>query len=155
MTVERRPRFVLGHPVMERRFERRHSTLDASGPNTFPYFRESGERRMRDGDLVCLDTDATGYLGYAVDFSRSFLCGDGNASAAQRDLFGLALEQLQHNAGLLAARRDVRAVRLVGMADACQVPTVRVLLPGARTWGQRRASQRATRDRRRPVRLRR
>jgi Xaa-Pro aminopeptidase len=32
--------------------------LFQSGPNTFPYFRESGERRMRDGDLVCLDTDA-------------------------------------------------------------------------------------------------
>ena len=77
--------------------------LFQSGPNTFPYFRESGERRIRDGDLVCLDTDATGYLGYAVDFSRSFLCGDGKASASQRDLFGLALEQLQHNAGLLAA----------------------------------------------------
>ena len=77
--------------------------LFQSGPNTFPYFRESGDRRMRDGDLVCLDTDATGYLGYAVDFSRSFLCGDGKASASQRDLYGLALEQLQHNAGLLAA----------------------------------------------------
>ena len=40
--------------------------LFQSGPNTFPYFRESGERRMRDGDLVCLDTDAVGYLGYAT-----------------------------------------------------------------------------------------
>lgn len=77
--------------------------LFQSGPNTFPYFRECGERRIRDGDLVCLDTDATGYLGYAVDFSRSFLCGDVHATPTQRDLYGLALEQLQHNAALLAA----------------------------------------------------
>lgn len=84
-----------GEYVMTRLFQ--------TGPNTFPYFRECGERRIRDGDLVCLDTDATGYLGYAVDFSRSFLCGDVQATATQRDVYGLALDQLQHNAALLAA----------------------------------------------------
>jgi len=76
--------------------------LFQSGPNTFPYFRESGERAMRAGDLVCLDTDATAYLGYSVDFSRTFLCDAARGTPAQRDLFGLALEQLEHNAGLIA-----------------------------------------------------
>ena len=76
--------------------------LFQSGPNTFPYFRESSQRQMRTGELVCLDTDATGYLGYAVDYSRTFVCGGGAATPTQRDLFGLAFEQLQHNAGLLA-----------------------------------------------------
>jgi Xaa-Pro dipeptidase len=76
--------------------------LFQSGTNTFPYFRESSDRPMRDGELVCLDTDATGYLGYAVDFSRTFVCGD-TATAAQRDLFALAHEQLVHNSALLAS----------------------------------------------------
>jgi Xaa-Pro dipeptidase len=76
--------------------------LFQSGPNTFPYFRESGERPMRTGDLVCLDTDATGYLGYAVDYSRTFVCGGASGTATQRDLFGLAYDQLRHNASLLA-----------------------------------------------------
>jgi Xaa-Pro dipeptidase len=74
--------------------------LFQSGPNTFPYFRESGERAMRAGDLVCLDTDATAYLGYAVDFSRTFLCVADRGTPEQRDLFGLAFAQLQHNASL-------------------------------------------------------
>jgi len=68
--------------------------LFQSGPNTFPYFRESGERAMRSGDLVCLDTDATAYMGYSVDFSRTFLCQADRGTPEQRDLFGLALEQL-------------------------------------------------------------
>jgi Xaa-Pro aminopeptidase len=57
---------------------------------------------MRAGDLVCLDTDATGYLGYAVDFSRTFACGADRGSPVQRDLFALALDQLRHNALLVA-----------------------------------------------------
>lgn len=72
------------------------------GPNTFPYFNEAGPRPIRDTELLCLDTDAIGYRGYAVDFSRTFLCGDQPASAEQRNLYGLAHEQLQHNASLLA-----------------------------------------------------
>lgn len=41
--------------------------LIQGGPNTFPYFREAGTRPLADGDLLCVDTDATGYGGYAVD----------------------------------------------------------------------------------------
>jgi Xaa-Pro aminopeptidase len=75
--------------------------LFQSGPNTFPYFRESSDRAMRAGDLVCLDTDATGYLGYSVDFSRTFVCAADRGTPEQRDLFGLALAQLKHNASLI------------------------------------------------------
>ena len=75
--------------------------LFQSGPNTFPYFRESSDRVMQPGELVCLDTDATGYLGYSVDFSRTFLCGADRATSEQRDLFALAFAQLQHNASLI------------------------------------------------------
>ena len=75
--------------------------LFQSGPRTFPYFQEAGPRRMQAGDLVCFDTDALGWQGYAVDFSRSFLCGDAPASAEQRALYARAHEQLQTNAALL------------------------------------------------------
>ncbi|MFD0860354.1 M24 family metallopeptidase [Roseovarius aquimarinus] len=75
--------------------------LFQSGPRTFPYFQEAGPRRMEAGDLVCFDTDALGYMGYAVDFSRTFLCGDGAASAEQKKLYRLAYDQLQHNAARL------------------------------------------------------
>jgi len=76
--------------------------LFQSGPNTFPYFRESSDRPMRTGELVCLDTDATGYLGYGVDFSRTFVCGGVAPTAHQRQLIELARHQLDHNAALIA-----------------------------------------------------
>lgn len=75
--------------------------LFQSGERTFPYFQEAGPRRMRAGDLVCFDTDALGWQGYAVDFSRTFLCGDGAATPRQRALYARAHAQLCHNAALL------------------------------------------------------
>ena len=61
--------------------------LFQGGPNTFPYFREAGSRRLVDGDLVCIDTDAIGYGGYAVDFSRTFLCGEADPTHIQQQLY--------------------------------------------------------------------
>jgi Xaa-Pro dipeptidase len=72
-----------------------------SGPRTFPYFQECAGRVLRDGDLVCFDTDALGYQGYAVDFSRTFLCGGSGASDVQRTLHGRAREQLEWNIALI------------------------------------------------------
>lgn len=80
--------------------------LAQSGPRTFPYFQEASDRLIQDGDLFCLDTDALGYGGYGVDFSRTFLCGDGAPSEDQLRLHTLALDQLQTNASLLAPGRS-------------------------------------------------
>jgi Xaa-Pro aminopeptidase len=80
-----------------------------SGPNTFPYFKEAGKRVISDGDLMCIDTDAIGYGGYAVDLSRTFLCGDQNPNSAQRTLYSRAQEQLQHNAALIMPGRSFEA----------------------------------------------
>jgi Xaa-Pro dipeptidase len=82
--------------------------LCQSGDNTFPYFQECGPRVLAAGDLICLDTDAIGYHDYAVDFSRSFLCGDQAATNIQKKLYGRALEQLETNAGLLKAGIEYR-----------------------------------------------
>lgn len=75
--------------------------LFQSGPNTYPYFQEAGPRLLQKGELLCLDTDAIGFENYAVDFSRSFLCGDGRATDDQRMLYARAREQLETNASLL------------------------------------------------------
>ena len=80
--------------------------LFQSGVRTFPYFQESSNAVMHEGDLVCFDTDALGVMNYAVDFSRTFLCGDVPATSVQRHLYGIAREQLEHNAANLAAGRS-------------------------------------------------
>ncbi|SDK35448.1 M24 family metallopeptidase [Billgrantia gudaonensis] len=68
-----------------------------SGPRTNPWFQECSDRLIRDGELVALDTDVVGRYGYYADFSRTFLCGQGEASPAQRDLYKLAYEQIRTN----------------------------------------------------------
>jgi Xaa-Pro aminopeptidase len=75
--------------------------LLASGPRTNPWFQECGERVIEAGDLVSFDTDLIGPYGMCADISRSFLCGEGRATPAQRRLYGLALEQIEHNLALL------------------------------------------------------
>ncbi|MDT8895865.1 Xaa-Pro peptidase family protein [Halomonas sp. I1] len=68
-----------------------------SGPRTNPWFQECSDRLMQNGELVALDTDVVGRYGYYADFSRTFLCGEGEASPAQRDLYKLAYEQIHTN----------------------------------------------------------
>ena len=92
--------------------------LAQAGQRTFPYFQEASTNVLSDGDLFCVDTDAIGFGGYGVDFSRTFLCGDESASAAQRQLHRLAVDQLEHNASRLGP-----GVRFEDFArDAWSVP---------------------------------
>lgn len=71
--------------------------LLSSGPRTNPWFQESSERVIENGDLVALDTDVVGRFGYYADFSRTFLCGDQPATEAQKTLFRLAYDQVMTN----------------------------------------------------------
>ena len=75
--------------------------LLTSGAHTNPWFQETSDKIIQAGDLVAFDTDAVGCYGYYSDFSRTFLTGDGSASAAQRTLYGLAQEQIEKNVNLL------------------------------------------------------
>ncbi len=84
--------------------------LLSSGPRTNPWFQEAGTRVIEDGDLVAVDTDMVGPFGYLSDISRTQLCGNGRPKGEQRDLFGLAYEQLQHNLALMAPGRSFRDV---------------------------------------------
>ena len=84
--------------------------LIAGGPRSFPYFQECSARPLQAGELLCFDTDAIGYLGYAVDFSRTFLCGGARGGDAQRKLYGLARDQLAWNAELFQPGRSYREI---------------------------------------------
>jgi len=75
--------------------------LLSSGPRTNPWFQECGSRVIEAGDLVAFDTDLIGPYGYCADISRTWLCGAGPASAAQRELYRLAQEQIAHNLALV------------------------------------------------------
>ena len=75
--------------------------LLSSGARTNPWFKESGERVIRPGDLVSFDTDLIGPFGMCVDLSRTFLCGPAKATDEQRKLYGLALEQIHYNMDIL------------------------------------------------------
>jgi Xaa-Pro dipeptidase len=75
--------------------------LLASGPRTNPWFQECSSRVIAAGELVGFDTDLIGPYGYCADISRTWLCGDRPASAAQIDLYRLAQEQIAHNLALI------------------------------------------------------
>ena len=75
--------------------------LLASGPRTNPWFRESSNRIIESGDLVCLDSDLIGPYGYCADISRSWYCGDGKPNDKQRRLYEMATAQLDYNQRML------------------------------------------------------
>ena len=84
--------------------------LLSSGEKTNPWFQETGERTIRAGDLVAHDTDVVGPHGYYADFSRTFLCGDGQPTPEQRTLYRLAYEQIHHNMALIEPGRTFREI---------------------------------------------
>ena len=75
--------------------------LLCSGPRTNPWMREASGRVMREGELVCFDTDLIGPYGYCADVSRAWTVGHVPPSPAQRDLYRLAHEQVHTNMALL------------------------------------------------------
>lgn len=75
--------------------------LLASGPRTNPWFQECSSRVIEAGDLVAFDTDLIGSYGFCADISRTWLCGDGNPTNEQRELYRIAAEQIAANRELL------------------------------------------------------
>lgn len=82
--------------------------LLSSGPRTNPWMQEASPRAIEAGELVAFDTDMIGPNGYCADISRTYLCGDGPASAAQKALYAAAAEQLVHNLEQLRPGRTFR-----------------------------------------------
>lgn len=84
--------------------------LLSSGPKTNPWFNEAGERKMRPGELLALDTDTIGVNGYYADISRTFFCGPGRPSGYQQSLYKMAWEQIQHNAAIAKPGMSFREI---------------------------------------------
>ena len=82
--------------------------LLASGDRTNPWFQETCNRVIRPGELVGTDTDMVGPFGYCADISRTFRCGPGKPTNAQRNLYKLAYEELHHNIDLIKPGMNFR-----------------------------------------------
>lgn len=75
--------------------------LMTSGPRTNPWFQETSERRMQEGDLLAFDTDLIGPGGFYNDISRAWTIGETRPTDAQRRVYAIAYQQLEHNMNLL------------------------------------------------------
>ncbi|MBM3585926.1 MAG: aminopeptidase P family protein [Alphaproteobacteria bacterium] len=80
----------------------------ASGGRTNPWGQECGDKVIRAGELVGIDTGMIGPFGYGADVSRTFFCPPGRPSAEQRRLYRAALENLAHNINLIRAGMSFR-----------------------------------------------
>jgi len=88
------------HGLIERDAEYATTRLLVGSDRSYPYFQEASPAPVANNDLLLFDTDAIGIDGYSIDFSRTFVCGDGRVTPEQRSLYQLAYEQLQHNIAL-------------------------------------------------------
>jgi Xaa-Pro dipeptidase len=93
---------VLSDALLRRRGEVVFTRLLSSGQNTNPWGSEAHDTLVEEGDLVAVDTDAVGFEGYLIDFSRTFLCGEGRPTREQVEVYRVA-----HDC-LLAMREAIR-----------------------------------------------
>ena len=63
---------------------------------------------IRAGELVAFDTDMVGPFGYLADISRTYHCGPGRPTPAQRELYKLAYEEVHANLELVKAGLSFR-----------------------------------------------
>ncbi|HUF56932.1 MAG TPA: Xaa-Pro peptidase family protein, partial [Thermohalobaculum sp.] len=92
---------VLHQAVIAQHGDYIETRLLNSGRRTNPWFQEAGAKVIGPGELIALDTDVVGCYGYYADFSRTFHAGPGRPTAAQRELYRTAHEQVQHNLGII------------------------------------------------------
>ena len=75
----------------------------ASGPRINPWLQEASERRIEAGDLVGFDTDMIGPMGYFADLSRTFHCRPGRPTQRHKELYRLAVDEIEHNLHMVKA----------------------------------------------------
>lgn len=75
----------------------------ASGPRINPWLQEASERKVESGDLMGFDTDMIGPMGYFADLSRTFHCGPDKPTLRQKQLYRLAMAEIEHNLKLVKA----------------------------------------------------
>jgi len=86
---------------IERGGEYPETRLMTSGPRTNPWFQETSDRVIENGDLLSFDTDLIGPMGFYNDISRSWVIGDAKPTDEQRKLYEISRAQLETNISLL------------------------------------------------------
>lgn len=81
--------------------EYQETRLLASGHHTNPWFTESTDKVIENGEMLVFDSDLVGPDGVFTDQTRAFVVGDRKPTDAQRVLYSHAFEQMQHNMALL------------------------------------------------------
>ncbi|PSK34230.1 Ribosome assembly protein 1 [Elsinoe australis] len=81
---------VLHQSVIEQNGDYCETRLLSAGQRTNPWFQETASYRIRESELVALDTDVVGCHGYYSDFSRTFHSGPDEPTAEQRELYKVA-----------------------------------------------------------------
>jgi Xaa-Pro aminopeptidase len=92
---------VLHKSVIEQNGDYCETRLLNAGQRSNPWFQECSSNVISENELIALDTDVVGCHGYYSDFSRTFHAGPGKPSLAQREMYKVAYEQVQHNMGIL------------------------------------------------------
>lgn len=86
---------------VERGGEYPETRLMTSGPRTNPWFQETSDRVMEEGDLLSFDTDLIGPMGFYNDISRTWVVGEIMPTDMQRRLYEVSRAQLETNISLL------------------------------------------------------
>lgn len=86
---------------MEHGGEYQETRLLASGHHTNPWFTESTDKVIENGEMLVFDSDLVGPNGMFADQTRAFVIGDRKPTDAQRVLYAHAYEQMEHNMALL------------------------------------------------------
>ena len=86
---------------VERGGEYPETRLMTSGPRTNPWFQETSDRVMEEGDLLSFDTDLIGPMGFYNDISRTWVVGEIMPTDTQRRLYEVSRAQLETNISLL------------------------------------------------------
>lgn len=99
---------VLHQSVIAENADYCETRLLNAGKRTNPWFQETSSHVIGENELIALDTDVVGCHGYYSDFSRTFHSGPGKPTAAQRELYKVAHEQVLSNMDILHAGMSFR-----------------------------------------------
>ena len=109
---------ILNHVNAAKGGEWIETKLLNSGGRTNPWYQEASDKLIRAGELVSFDTDLIGPFGMCADISRTYFCGPGRPTDAQRRIYRLAWEQIHHNIACLAPGKTFREIAF----DAWVIP---------------------------------
>ena len=86
---------VLHKSVIEQNGDYCETCLLSAGPRTNPWFQETASYRIKENNLVALDTNVIGCHGYFSDFSRTFQARPDPPTEEQKELYRVAYEQVR------------------------------------------------------------